>query len=285
MRKQNGLFLIIVLLLVLILGTSYAYGKYYFPSAKSYSAYLEIFQEYENEEINSIYIDSINHSVVIKPSNNEKIKVSYYQKVDNSNTFKLEQKVLNMEFIEKVENFDSLLFQPDRNVAVVTIYLPQDCIIDVNVKTIIGSFSISDVDARNINFNNITGDFIMSNVNCNSIIVSCNTGDIKMSGTTFNRFNGSVVSGDFEFLLMESVETFKFEVTTTYGQLKLNNGYIYETNLVNEIETVEKSNSLISDSSKEGKVFIFNTLRGNILINTIEEKENTEESTEVKEVN
>jgi phage tail tube protein FII len=285
MRKQNGLFLIIVLLLVLILGTSYAYGKYYFPSAKSYSAYLEIFQEYENEEINSIYIDSINHSVVIKPSNNEKIKVSYYQKVDNSNTFKLEQKVLNMEFIEKVENFDSLLFQPDRNVAVVTIYLPQDCIIDVNVKTIIGSFSISDVDARNINFNNITGDFIMSNVNCNSIIVSCNTGDIKMSGTTFNRFNGSVVSGDFEFLLMESVETFKFEVATTYGQLKLNNGYIYETNLVNEIETVEKSNSLISDSSKEGKVFIFNTLRGNILINTIEEKENTEESTEVKEVN
>ncbi len=285
MRKQNGLFLIIVLLLVLILGTSYAYGKYYFPSAKSYSAYLEIFQEYENEEINSIYIDSINHSVVIKPSNNEKIKVSYYQKVDNSNTFKLEQKVLNMEFIEKVENFDSLLFQPDRNVAVVTIYLPQDCIIDVNVKTIIGSFSISDVDARNINFNNITGDFIMSNVNCNSIIVSCNTGDIKMSSTTFNRFNGSVVSGDFEFLLMESVETFKFEVATTYGQLKLNNGYIYETNLVNEIETVEKSNSLISDSSKEGKVFIFNTLRGNILINTIEEKENTEESTEVKEVN
>lgn len=285
MRKQNGLFLIIVLLLVLILGTSYAYGKYYFPSAKSYSAYLEIFQEYENEEINSIYIDSINHSVVIKPSNNEKIKVSYYQKVDNSNTFKLEQKVLNMEFIEKVENFDSLLFQPDRNVAVVTIYLPQDCIIDINVKTIIGSFSISDVDARNINFNNITGDFIMSNVNCNSIIVSCNTGDIKMSGTTFNRFNGSVVSGDFEFLLMESVETFKFEVATTYGQLKLNNGYIYETNLVNEIETVEKSNSLISDSSKEGKVFIFNTLRGNILINTIEEKENTEESTEVKEVN
>ncbi len=285
MRKQNGLFLIIVLLLVLILGTSYAYGKYYFPSAKSYSAYLEIFQEYENEEINSIYIDSINHSVVIKPSNNEKIKVSYYQKVDNSNTFKLEQKVLNMEFIEKVENFDSLLFQPDRNVAVVTIYLPQDCIIDINVKTIIGSFSISDVDARNINFNNITGDFIMSNVNCNSIIVSCNTGDIKMSSTTFNRFNGSVVSGDFEFLLMESVETFKFEVATTYGQLKLNNGYIYETNLVNEIETVEKSNSLISDSSKEGKVFIFNTLRGNILINTIEEKENTEESTEVKEVN
>ena len=285
MRKQNGLFLIIVLLLVLILGTSYAYGKYYFPSAKSYSAYLEIFQEYENEEINSIYIDSINHSVVIKPSNNEKIKVSYYQKVDNSNTFKLEQKVLNMEFIEKVENFDSLLFQPDRNVAVVTIYLPQDCIIDVNVKTIIGSFSISDVDARNINFNNITGDFIMSNVNCNSIIVSCNTGDIKMSSTTFNRFNGSVVSGDFEFLLMESVEAFKFEVATTYGQLKLNNGYIYETNLVNEIETVEKSNSLISDSSKEGKVFIFNTLRGNILINTIEEKENTEESTEVKEVN
>lgn len=221
MRKQNGLFLIIVLLLVLILGTSYAYGKYYFPSAKSYSAYLEIFQEYENEEINSIYIDSINHSVVIKPSNNEKIKVSYYQKVDNSNTFKLEQKVLNMEFIEKVENFDSLLFQPDRNVAVVTIYLPQDCIIDINVKTIIGSFSISDVDARNINFNNITGDFIMSNVNCNSIIVSCNTGDIKMSSTTFNRFNGSVVSGDFEFLLMESVETFKFEVATTYGQLKL----------------------------------------------------------------
>ena len=280
MRKQNGLFAIIVILLVLILGISYVYGKYYFPSAKSYSAYLEIFQEYESDEINSIYIDSINHSVVIKPSNNEKIKVSYCQKVDNSNTFKLEQKVLNMEFIEKVENFDSLIFQPERNVAVVTIYLPQDCIIDINVKTIIGSFSISDVNTRNINFNNITGDYLMNNVNCNSIIVSCNTGDIKMSKVMFNRFNGSVVSGDFEFSLMENVDAFRFEVTTTYGQLKLNNGYVYETNLVNEIETVEKSNSLISSSSKEGKVFIFNTLRGNISINTMEEKENTEENIE-----
>ena len=52
-----------------------------------------------------------------------------------------------------------------------------------------------------------------------------------------------------------------------------------------KLKQLKKSNSLISDSSKEGKVFIFNTLRGNILINTIEEKENTEESTEVKEVN
>ena len=101
-----------------------------------------------------------------------------------------------------------------------------------------------------------------------------------MSKVMFNRFNGSVVSGDFEFSLMENVDAFRFEVTTTYGQLKLNNGYVYETNLVNEIETVEKSNSLISSSSKEGKVFIFNTLRGNISINTMEEKENTEENIE-----
>jgi hypothetical protein len=264
---------------LLILGISYVYGKYYFPSAKSYSAYLEIFQEYESDEIISISIDSINHSVVIKPSNNEKIKVSYYQKVDNSNVFKLDQKVLTMEFIERVENFDSLIFQPERNVGVITIYLPQDSTIDINVKTIIGSFSINDVTARNINFNNITGDFVMKNVSCNSIVLSCNTGNIKVEGAVFNRFNGSVVAGEFNIHLIDSVDEYKFEVTTTYGQLKLNNGYIYVTNVVNEIETVEKSNSLFSDN-KEGKTFIFNTLRGNISINSVEEKEVVEENTE-----
>ncbi|HQB32614.1 MAG TPA: hypothetical protein PLI19_04705, partial [Erysipelotrichaceae bacterium] len=65
MRKNNRLFAAIVILLALILGISYVYGKYYFPSAKSYSAYLEIFQEFESGEIISISIDSINHSVVI----------------------------------------------------------------------------------------------------------------------------------------------------------------------------------------------------------------------------
>ncbi len=280
MRKNNRLFAAIVILLALILGISYVYGKYYFPSAKSYSAYLEIFQEFESGEIISISIDSINHSVVIKPSNNEKIKVSYYQKVDNSNVFRLDQKVLTMEFIEKVENFDSLIFSPERNVGVITIYLPQECLIDFNVKTIIGSFSIGDVNVRNINFNNITGDFTMNSVNCNNILLSCNTGNIKVEGVTFNRFNGSVVSGEFEFALVDSFDSYKFEVSTTYGQLKVNNGYIYVTNVVNEIETVEKSNSLISESSKEGKTFILTTLRGNISINTIEDKDIVEDNTE-----
>ncbi len=280
MRKENRLFVAIVILLLLILSASYAYGKYYFPSAKSYSAYLEIFQEFESSEIISISIDSINHSVEIKPSNNEKIKVSYYQKVDNSNIFVLDQKVLTIEFIEKVENFDPLLFKPDKNINVITIYLPQDTIIDINVKTIIGSFSIKDVSARNINFNNITGDFVMNNVNCNSIGLSCNTGDVKVAGVIFTRFNGSIVSGNFEFALVDSFNSYKFEVSTTYGQLKLNNDYVYETNVVNEIETVEKSNSLISDSSKEGKIFILNTLRGDISIITTEEVENVEEDTE-----
>lgn len=283
MKKENRLFAAIVILLVLILGISYAYGKYYFPSAKSYSAYLEIFQEFESNEIISISIDSINHSVEIKPSNNEKIKVSYYQKVDNSNIFKLDQKVLTMEFIEKVENFDPLLFKPDKNINVITIYLPQDITIDINVKTIIGSFTINDVSARNINFNNITGDFMMNNVGCNSIVLSCNTGDVKIMSTAFNRFNGSIVSGNFDFALVDSFDNYKFEVSTTYGQLKLNNDYVYETNVVNEIETVEKSNSLISNNSKEGITFILSTLRGNISINTTEVKENIEENTEANQ--
>ncbi len=276
MRKENRLFVLIVILLALILGISYIYGKYYFPSAKSYSAYLEIFQEFESGEIISISVDSINHSVEIKPSNNEKIKVSYYQKVDNSNTFKLDQKVLTMEFIERVENFDPLIFKPDKNINVITIYIPVDTTIDINVKTIIGSFTINDVTVRNINFNNITGDFNLRNVNCNSIILSCNTGNIKVVDAMFNRFYGSVVSGELEFSLLESFDSYKFEVTTTYGQLKLNNDFVYETNVVNEIETVEKSNSLISTDAKEGKSFVLNTLRGNISINTTEEIETTE---------
>ncbi|MGI6608591.1 MAG: DUF4097 family beta strand repeat-containing protein [Erysipelotrichaceae bacterium] len=283
MKKENGLFIIIVILLFLILGMSYVYGKYYFPSAKSYSSYLEIFQEFESSEINTISIDSINHNVVIKPSNNEKIKVSYYQKVDNSNVFKLEQKCLNMVFIERVENFDSLIFQPERNVGVITVYLPQDITIDIVVKTVIGSFSMSDVTARNISFNNITGDFVMNNVNCNRISLTCNTGNVNFKDVVFNNFNGSVVSGIFEFALVDSADLYKFNVSTTYGQLKLNNGYIYVTNVVNEIETVEKSNSLISAGSKDGKIFVFDTLRGNIYITSVEEKEIVEENTEVVE--
>ena len=123
----------------------------------------------------------------------------------------------------------------------------------------------------------------MSNVNCNNITLSCNSGNVTIDGVTFNRFNGNVVSGELYFSLVDSADLYKFEVSTTYGQLKLNNGYIYITNVVNEIETVEKSNNLISDSPKAGKVFSLNTLRGNISIFSVEDNEVVEEDTEANQ--
>ena len=86
-KKTIGLVALVVLLIAGIIGFWWVYNTYYLPGKRIENTYIEVYQDVDATEINTIWIDTIDHKVVIKPTDDEKVKISYFQKIDNSNSF------------------------------------------------------------------------------------------------------------------------------------------------------------------------------------------------------
>ena len=79
-KKTIPLWAIITVLALLIVGIFYSYNSFYLRKAKVISSYVENFQEYDESDVKEIILSSINHKVVIAPSVDDKIRISYFPK-------------------------------------------------------------------------------------------------------------------------------------------------------------------------------------------------------------
>ena len=132
-KKTIPLWAIITVLALLIVGIFYSYNSFYLRKAKVISSYVENFQEYDESDVKEIILSSINHKVVIAPSVDDKIRISYFQKADNMNISTFENKTIKIDLIERVENLDSLLFKTEKKIDVITIYLPATSTLKLNI--------------------------------------------------------------------------------------------------------------------------------------------------------
>ncbi len=258
-KKRFPLWAVITILIVLIVGIFYAYNKYYFPSAKAYSNYVETYQEYDSNEINELTINSINHKVIIKPSDDDKIKISYFQKIENMNTYTVENGKLKMELIERVENLDTLLFKTEKKIDTITIYLPKESKIKINVKSIYGYFCGNDLTLGSVTFQNTTGDVKLSNINCSSVSITLNSGNATVDKCMIDQATINVVSGQIDIKTEEYLDDYNIVAKAIYGSLRLNDKQLYTDEepktVINQIEM--KSDTAQRDINVE-------TLRGNI---------------------
>ena len=95
-KKTIPLWAIITVLALLIVGIFYSYNSFYLRKAKVISSYVENFQEYDESDVKEIILSTINHKVVIAPSVDDKIRISYFQKADNMNVSTFENKTIKI---------------------------------------------------------------------------------------------------------------------------------------------------------------------------------------------
>ena len=221
-KKTIPLWAIITVLALLIVGIFYSYNSFYLRKAKVISSYVENFQEYDESDVKEIILSSINHKVVIAPSVDDKIRISYFQKADNMNVSTFENKTIKIDLIERVENLDSLLFKTEKKIDVITIYLPATSTLKLNIKTIYGSLSIKNLTLDSVVYSCTTGDIFVENVSFKTLTLSANTSNISLDTILFNKADVKCVEGAITLKYPLSLNECKSIINSIYGQLLIN---------------------------------------------------------------
>ncbi|MBO4537668.1 MAG: DUF4097 family beta strand repeat protein [Erysipelotrichaceae bacterium] len=276
MKRKNSVLILIAVLLVAIVGIYLAYDKLYYPSARTYATYLAVHQEIEGKDADSITITTVNHKVVVKASDDDKIKVIYYQKSENANILVMDGRRFELTMVEKVENLDNILFKSDKKIDTIIVYLPAGRAYNLNVESVDGSLSVEGVSLSQLNFETAYGDVTVRDCELVRAVLTISYGNIVLSGDSFRSVSASSVSGNISLDLSEELAAYSVSASSTYGSLLLNGEQII---VVDEEGNEKVSNQLIFQLEQKLPSLLISSTRAKVLINTVEpqpEPDNTE---------
>ena len=275
MRKYS-VPILIAILVIAIVGIYLAYDKLYYPSARTYATYLAVHQEMEQKDAESINIVSFNHKVIVKPSDDDKIKVIYYQKSENANVLVMDGRKFELTMVERVENLDNILFKSEKKIDTIVIYLPLEQAYNLNVESVDGSLSVEGVSLAQLNFETAYGDVTVRDCTLNKAVMTISYGNIVLSGTSFRSVSASSVSGNITVELPQQLAAYSVKAASTYGSLLLNGEKIIVTDDEGNEKTV---NELIIEEDHKLPSLQISSTRAKVSLNTVEpqpEEENTE---------
>ena len=266
-KRKNSVYILIFILLAAIVGIYLAYDKLYFPSARTYATYLAVHQEMEENGAESIRISTFNHKVIVKPSDDDKIKVIYYQKSENANILVMDGRKFELTMVERVENLDNILFKSDKKIDTIIVYLPADRAYNLDVESVDGSLSVEGVSLSQLTFENAYGDVTVRDCELNRASLSISYGNIALSGSSFKSVSASSVSGNITFELPDALAAYNVNAVSTYGSLLLNGEKII---VVDEEGNETVANQLITEEDRKLPGVIISTTRAKVAISTVE---------------
>ena len=163
LKRNNFLVILIVLLAAGIFGILWFYNTYLVPNAEMSSTYMEVYQNLDASEIRTINIDTINNKVKVVATEGEKVKISYYERIDSANSFVVDNKTVSLKIIERTETPSNKFISQTRQIDTITIYIPQNSVITVNNKNFDGSMELDGVSLNSLVVNTITGSITVKN--------------------------------------------------------------------------------------------------------------------------
>ena len=228
MRKKGNLAIISIIILVAFLGVSLLiYHNFYQEKVDIYQRYLNVYKQLD-QDVDTISVSSINHDVVFKISEDNNIRVDYYQKLDNSNDFMIIGKELVLTMKEKVDDVDSIFFSKTKELKTITIYLPADKNIYVEISSIDGSLSVDNLELKTCRFTTITGSCTISDSHVESIIVVNNSGDVDLNNCQSKLININNTTGATSIKAAIPLENYRINLLTSFGTLLVNGQEIYQ---------------------------------------------------------
>ena len=235
-RSKLPIFLIL-LLTIAIIGIWVAYGVYYVPSARISATYMEVYQEVDPAETRVINISNINHKLIIKRSEGEKVRINYFQKVDNINTYNVNDGTVTLKMAERVENLENLFFQSNRKIDTITISVPEGCAITITNDTVSGTVTAEDLSFTSLSATTLMGTIDIKNSTINNLTINTNEGNVNVTGVVFDKLHAISVSGTVSVDITDSLmNDYVSNMSSTYGILKINGERVHDT--VDEKDTV-----------------------------------------------
>ena len=279
-KSRLPILLIIVLSLAIIVAWG-LYGAFYAPNEEISQTYTEIYQELEASEVKSISIDTITHNVEIRSSQEDKIRISYYQKVESSNIYSFEKGSVTLKLLEKGDELENLFYRSKRKLNTVVIYLPQECDIaisnhnvdgDLTMENVTlrsltmnstnGSINATGVNCRQLRFTTVFGESVISNVTADSIHLTSNSGNTEVRETVFGSLTVNEVTGNINVRLVDSVTGYDVTLFTNYGSLVLNNHPCMEKD--GQTGEERETNSYRQENLESGKSITLTGIRNTI---------------------
>ena len=265
-KRSNLLIYIIFSMAVLIVAVWLSYFVFYKPSASQAASYIEVFQEVEHNSISTLNVECVDHKVVIRPSSDDKIRIRYYQKQDNSITYTANASSVLLKMVERSEDLDNLFYQSKRKIDTITIYVPVSMDLTIRVNSVDGSLDASDIEIRSLSFTSVNGPCLVSYVKANKLGIVSNYGDINVSSCDAEDINISQVTGKTAVKLDGAINDYGIDAASNYGTLLVNGQKLYQ----NPDDTSIVVNYLRNDGPSSRKVTI-SGIRNSIEISSVEE--------------
>ena len=273
-KRSRTVLYLVIFLSFLVVSIWTVYNVYIVPNREVRNSYAEVYQELE-EDINSIVINSVNQNLVIKPSEDAKIHIAYYQKTQpDFASYSVSGSTVTLNMLQRMEDMDSPFIPDSGQLATITVYLPADNPVSIRYTSVEGEVRGSDVVCKSLNFSSRNGSVEINHVSAGSLSVSANFGRITIANSDFSGIVLNSVSGSINLDLMESLDLYQGHLETLHGTLSVNGNRIQVTSEDGNKVTV---NALILDGQEANKKATVTSERGNITVTSDETSESNEE--------
>ena len=196
-------------------------------SEKSNRHFEKIEKEYEPCNINSINVDITNSTVVLKQSDNDNIKITYF-----TNKYcpkKIENIDGNITLENDIASRKNFMKQIVRNIFIWTVHdlktiieIPNKCTnLKFNIHTGNAKVFIDNITSKSIDIKTSNGKIDISNVTCNEVLLHTSNGVISADNTDIKDFNAKTSNGKINLTNVKSQN--KLYIKTSNGAINIKN--------------------------------------------------------------
>lgn len=253
MSKPMKIFLIVMLIVLAILVTALmVYALIFNKSPWDFSSKsVLLLDENYDTDIKNINIEDVSSNIYIKESEEDQIHVHVYGGEKEIVESKIEQETLNITKKGRIFCF-GFCFRKEE----ITIYIPKDSEINLNLKTVSGDMEITSIKG-NVELKSTSGDIKVGEVE--NAKITTTSGDIKL--TKANALEVNTTSGNIRADKIEN----SIEAKAVSGNIKINSFTIKEDSHIKTVSgdvTIEDiSDVYVETSTTSGDVQIENNNR------------------------
>lgn len=192
--------------------------------------------------VNTILTKAVDQQVMIAPSPDNDIHIFYYENKNETYQIKQQDKTVSITYHDKLSVWDHIIntfrqgiFQLNLTAPKLTILIPKENQLAIQVKNVNGSIQAKDITSNTLKFTNTNGSIKVINSNISSLQVTGTNGSTKI----------------FDSSLTDLV------VTTTNGAIQIKNTITNQT-------TCNNTNGSTQFLASQGKVLKFQSTNGSI---------------------
>ena len=209
----------------------------------------------KSNDISTIYINTSNEDVIILPSDEETIKITYYEEDKKTYTIDDGNGTLSMT-VNQTYHFLNFNFGFTPIDTGIKIYVPKDLIVVYDINTSNSKIEINSLEAKDIKFDTSNGKISLDKIISDTINLKTSNSKIDLNEVKANVINGNTNNGKLD---LNNINCLKLDFKTSNSNayiknvkspdklwIKTSNGDIHYTNSLSDDINLKTSNSNVT---------------------------------------